>query len=70
MNPAVSLKLSAFAFIAFWFGVMAWVGGTDDLLTIFTLAFCSTATGYAWYRLMHWSFRHMSLLPFDGAGAG
>ena len=69
MKPAISLQLSATAFTVFWFGGMAWVSGTDDLLIIFALAFCSAVTGYVWYRLMHWSFRHMRLLPFDGAGA-
>jgi len=70
MKPTISLKLSAFAFTIFWFGSMQWVSGTDDLATVFTLAFCSSVTGYAWYRLMHWSFRHMSLLPFDGMNPG
>ena len=70
MKPTNSLQLSAFAFTIFWFGGMLWVSGTSDLSTIFTLALCSAATGYAWYRLMRWSFRHMSLLPFDGMNPG
>ena len=70
MKPTTSLQLSAVAFIVFWFGSMLWVSGTDDLPTIITLAVCSVVTGYAWYRLMHWSFRHMSLLPIDGMTPG
>ncbi len=70
MKPAISLQLSAYAFTIFWFGGMLWVSGTDDLPTVFTLAVCSAVTGYAWYRLMHWSFRHMSLLPLDGINPG
>jgi hypothetical protein len=70
MKPAISVQLSAVAFTVFWFGWMLWVSGTDDLPIIITLAFCSVVTGYVWYRLMHWSFRHMSLLPFDGINPG
>jgi hypothetical protein len=70
MKPAISLQLSALAFTVFWFGGILWVSGANDFPTMFTLAFSSTVTGWAWYRLMRWSFRHMSLLPFDGIGAG
>jgi len=70
MKPTISLQLCAAAFTIFWFGGMLWVSGADDLPTIFILAFCSAVTGYAWYRLMHWSFRHMRLLPFDGMNPG
>jgi hypothetical protein len=70
MKPTISLKLSAVAFTILWFGGMLWVSGADDSSTIVTLALCCVATGYAWYRLMHWSFRHMSLLPFGGMNRG
>ena len=70
MKPAISLQLSAVAFTIFWLGGMLWVSGTDDLPTVFTLAVCSVVTGYLWYRLMHWAFRHMTLLPFDGVDIG
>ena len=70
MKPASSLQLSAVAFTVFWFGWMLWVSGTDDFSIIATLALCNAATGFAWYRLMHWSFRHMHLLPVDGIGVG
>jgi hypothetical protein len=70
MKPAISLKLSAFAFTTFWFGSMQWVSGTGDLSITIILAICSAIAGYAWYRLMRWSFRHMSLLPFDGMNPG
>ena len=70
MKPTSSLQLSAVAFTVFWFGWMLWVSGTDDFLTVFTLAFCSAVTGLAWYRLMHWSFRHMRLLPVGGMNPG
>jgi hypothetical protein len=62
MKPAISLQLSAFAFTFLWFGGMLRVSGTDDFPTIFTLALCCGITGYVWYRLLHWSFRHMRLL--------
>jgi len=70
MKPTISLRLSAFAFTVFWFGSMQWVSGTDDLSTTIVLAFCSAIAGCLWYRLMHWSFRHMRLLPFDGMNPG
>jgi hypothetical protein len=70
MKPAISLQLSAAVFTVFWFGGMLWVSGIDDFPTILTLAFCNVVTGYVWYCLMHWSFRHMSLLPFDGVNPG
>ena len=70
MKPTSSLQLSAVAFTIFWFGWMLWVSGTDDFLTILTLAFCSSMTGLVWYHLMRWSFRHMRLLPVDGIGVG
>ena len=70
MKPTSSLQLSAVAFTVFWFCGMLWVSGTDDFLTVFTLAFCSAVTGLVWYRLMHWSFRHMRLLPVDGTVVG
>jgi len=70
MKPTISLKLSAFAFTIFWFGSMQWVSGTDDLSITIILAICSAIAGYVWYRLMHWSFRHMRLLPFDGMNPG
>jgi hypothetical protein len=63
MKPAISLQLSATAFTVFWFGWMLWLSGTDDLTTIIILAFCCVVTGYVWYGLIHWSFRHMRLLP-------
>ena len=62
MKPAISLRLTAFAFTIFWFGGMLWVSGTDDFSIIVTLALCNAATGFAWYRLMRWSFRHLRLL--------
>ena len=70
MEPTNSLKLSAVAFTVFWFGSMQWVSGTDDLPVIIILAVCSSIAGYVWYRLMHWSFRHMRLLPHDGIDIG
>jgi hypothetical protein len=69
MKPANSLQLSALAFSVFWFSGMLWTSGANDFPTIFTLALSSAVTGYVWYRLMHWSFRRMHLLPFEGAGA-
>jgi hypothetical protein len=70
MKPANSLQLSALAFTVFWLGGMLWASGANDFLTIFTLALSSAITGYVWYRVMHWSFRRMSLLPLDGIRAG
>jgi hypothetical protein len=53
------LKLGAIAFAVLWAGWMMLSSGSQDLVSITILAACAALAGYAWYRMMRWSFRHM-----------
>lgn len=62
ISPALSLKLGAIAFAVLFGAWMFWTSGTLDG-SLAVLIPCAAGAGYAWYRMMRWSFRRMMLLP-------
>lgn len=63
-SPIVPLKLGAVVFAMLWGGWMYWSSGPSGG-GIVLLAVCAAEAGYAWYRIMRWSFRRMHMLPAD-----
>lgn len=65
-TPTVSLKLGAVVFAVLWGSWMYWSsepsGGGLVVLVV-----CAAGAGYAWYRIMRWSFRRIQMLPTDDA---
>jgi len=66
MDQTTRLKFSAAAFTILWVGGMLWWSGEYHPVNIVILSACGAAAGYFWYRVMHWSFRRMRLMPHDG----
>jgi hypothetical protein len=65
-KPTIALKLGAIAFTLLWAGWMMLVSITLDAAGIAILTVCAAAAGYAWYRMMRWSLRRLSVLPEGG----
>jgi hypothetical protein len=68
-SPSLPLKLGAIAFTVLWAGWMMLSSGSQDSVSIVLLLVCAALAGYAWYRVMRWSFRRMMLLPDDETGS-
>lgn len=62
VSPTLSLKLGAIAFAVLWAGWTMLSSGSQDVMSIAILIVCAALAGYAWYRMMRWSLRHMMQL--------
>jgi hypothetical protein len=64
-SPTLALRFGAIAFAVLWAGWMMLSSGSLDAVSMTILIVCAGLAGYAWYRVMRWSFRRIMLLP-DG----